>query len=85
MEENNANTLVVRRTSYGLRNSASNYARRTAESSTPEVFIQEDGALYGPGIDKKDEDKAMTVHQGAPQDVESNAHQDDPQDADLVW
>jgi len=36
--ENNANTLVVHRNSYGLRGSASNYARRTAESPTPEVF-----------------------------------------------
>jgi len=39
--------------------------------------------LYGPGIDKKDKNKAITVHQGAPQDVESSVHQDDPQDADL--
>jgi len=39
--------------------------------------------MYGPGIDKKDEDKAITVHQGAPQDVGSAVHQDDPQDADL--
>jgi len=37
--ENNANTLVVRQTSYGLRTSASNYARHTAQSPTPEVFF----------------------------------------------
>jgi len=82
--ENSANTLAVCRTSYGLRISASDYARHTAEESpTPEVFFREDGTTYGPGIDKKDEDEAITVHQGAPQDVGSTVHQDDPQDADL--
>jgi len=80
---NNANTLGAHQNSYGLRNSASNYARHTTESPTPEVFVREDGTLCGPGIDKKDEDKAMTVYQGTPQDVESTVHQDDPQDADL--
>jgi len=39
--------------------------------------------LHWPGINKKDEDMAITVHQGAPQDVESAVHQDGPQDADL--
>jgi len=53
------------------------------ESPIPEVFFREDGTMYGPGIDKKDKDKAITVHQGAPQDVGSTVHQDDPQDADL--
>jgi len=82
--ENSANTLAIRQTSYGLRTSASNYARHMAEESpTPEVFFREDGTMHGPGIDKKDKDKAITVHQGAPQDVGSTVHQDDPQDADL--
>jgi len=65
---NNANTLAARRTSYGLRTSASNYARRTIEMDpTREVFTQEDGTMYGPGIDRTEE-------------VGSTAHQDDPQD-----
>jgi len=65
---NNANTLAVRRTSYGLRTSASNYARRTIEMDpTREVFTREDGTMYGPGIDRTE-------------DVGSTAHQDDPQD-----
>jgi len=82
--ENSANTLAMRRTSYGLRTAASNYARHTAEESpTPEVLFREDGTMCGPGIDKKDKDKAITVHQGAPQEVGSTVHQDDPQDADL--
>jgi len=82
--ENSANTLAIRRTSYGLRTSASNYARRTTEESpTPEVFFREDGTMYGPGIDKKGNGKAITVHQGTPQDVGSTIHQDDPQGDDL--
>jgi len=32
---------------------------------------------------RKTKDKAITVHQGTPQDVGSTVHQDDPQDADL--
>jgi len=39
--------------------------------------------MHGPGIDKKDEDKAITVHQDAPQDAGNAVHQDVPQDADL--
>jgi len=63
---NNTNTLAVRRTSYGLRTSASNYARRTIEMDpTREVFTREDGTMYGPGIDRTE-------------DVGSTAHQDDP-------
>jgi len=81
--EKSANALVVCQTSYGLRTSASNYARHMAESPTLEVFFREDGTMYGPGIDKKDDDKTITVHQGAPQDVESTDHQDDPQGDDL--
>jgi len=43
---NSVNTLAVRRTSYGLRTSASNYARRMIEEDpTREVFIQEDGVM----------------------------------------
>jgi len=81
---NSANTLAMRRTSYGLRTSASNYARRMIEDDpTREVFIREDGTMYGPGIDKADDDKTTTVHQGTPQDVGSTVHQDDPQDARL--
>jgi len=81
--ENSVSTLAVRRTSYGLRTSASNYARSMAEESpTPEVLFQEDGTMYGPGIDEKDEDRAITVRQNAPQDVGSTVHQDDPQDTD---
>jgi len=53
------------------------------EDPTREVFFREDGAMYGPGIDKADDDKATTVHQGTPQDVGSTVHQDDPQDARL--
>jgi len=53
------------------------------EIPTPEVFFREDGTMYGPGIDEKDEDRATIVRQGAPQDVGSTVHQDDPQDADL--
>ena len=80
--ESNASTLAVRRTSYGLRTSASNYARRMIEEDpTREVFIREDGTMYGPGIDKIDGDKAKTDHQGTPQDVGNTVHQDDPQDA----
>jgi len=82
--ENSANTLAVRRTSYGLRTSASNYARRMIEEDpTREVFFQEDGTMYGPGIDKVDNDKATTAHQGTPQCVGSTVHQDDPQDTRL--
>jgi len=81
--ENSANALVVRRTSYGLRTSASNYAGHMAESPTLEVFFREDGTMYGPGINKKGNGKAITVHQGTPQDVESTVHQDDPQGDDL--
>jgi len=63
--ESNVSTLAVRRTSYGLRTSASNYARRMIEEDpTREVFIREDGTMYGPGIDKIDGDKAKTDHQG---------------------
>jgi len=73
--ENSVSTLAVRQTSYGLRTSASNYARSMAEESpTPEVFFQEDCTMYGPGIDEKDEDRAITVRQGAPQDVGSAVH-----------
>jgi len=40
MVENSVSTLAVRRTSYGLRTSASNYARSMAEESpTPEVLF----------------------------------------------
>jgi len=81
---NSANTLAVRQTSYRLRTSASNYARRMIEEDpTREVFIREDGTMYGPGIDKADDDKTTTVCQGTPQDVGSTVHQDDPQDARL--
>ena len=80
--ENSANTLALRRTSYRLRTSASNYARRMMEEDpTQEVFFREDGTMYGPGINKIDDDKATTVHQGTPQDVGSTVHQDNPQDA----
>jgi len=34
--------------------------------------------MYGPGIDKIDDDKTTTVCQGTPQDVGSTVHQDDP-------
>jgi len=81
---NSANTLAARQTSYGLRSSASNYARRMIkEDPTREVFIREDGTMYGPGIDKIGDDKTTTVRQGTPQDVGNTVHQDDPQDARL--
>jgi len=73
--ENSANTVAIRRTSYGLRTSASNYARRMIEEDpTREVFFQEDGTMYGPGVDKIEDDKAKTVHQGTPQDVGNTVH-----------
>jgi len=52
-EENNANALVVRRTSYGLRNSASNYARRTAESPTPKSLSEKTVPCIGPVLIRK--------------------------------
>jgi len=64
---NSANTLAVRQTSYGLRTSASNYARRMIEEDpTREVFIREDGTMYGPGIIKTDVNKTTSVRQGTP-------------------
>jgi len=83
--EHTVSTLAACQTSHGLRTSASNYARSMAEEiPTPEVFFQEDGTMYGPGIDEKDKDRAIIVLQGAPQDVGSTVHQDDPQGADLA-
>jgi len=79
--ENSTNTLTVRRASYGLRTSASNFIRHTSgESPTPEIFFREDGTMYGLGIDKKDEDKTMIVHQDTLQDAGNTVPQGDPQD-----
>jgi len=39
--------------------------------------------MCGPGVDGKDGDKTMVVHQDAPQDAENTVPQGDPQDADL--
>jgi len=64
---NSTDTITVRQASYGLRTSASNFIRRTSEESPiPEIFTREDGTTYGPGVDGKDEDKTMVVHQDAP-------------------
>jgi len=77
-------TITVRQASYGLRTSASNFIRRTSEESPAlQIFTREDGTIYGPGVDGKDEDNAMVVHQDAPQDAGSTVPQGDPQGTDL--
>jgi len=51
--EDNTRTLVVRQAAYGLSESAITYAERWRDNLIQEISIQEDGTMYGPGIDEE--------------------------------